>query len=71
MRGVVSRWKRDDGYGFIRPDDPDMLDVFLHVAELYNSGIDRIGVGNVVDFETTLNRRNGRPMATAIKLVRG
>lgn len=49
MKGVVTRFYPDRGYGFIKPDDGS-TDVFVHVSEI--SGGSVLDVGRRVHFTT-------------------
>lgn len=45
VQGVVKSFSRSDGYGFVKPDDVQMRDVFLHVRCLQDIGRDSINKG--------------------------
>ena len=49
--GVVSWYKKDKGYGFIKPDD-NSKEVFLHLKELKKINLDTIESETKVSFKT-------------------
>ena len=60
---MVRRWT-DRGFGFIRGlekrddgkparVDSSLPDVFFHIKELKNSGIEKVDVGDVLEFDIT------------------
>lgn len=49
MTGKVARMKKDNGYGFITPDDGGK-DVFFH-AQSCNGEFDNLNEGDAVSFE--------------------
>jgi cold shock protein len=49
MKGSIVR-KRDEGYGFIKPEDGDK-DVFFHASALVDIDFDDLKEGDVVTFE--------------------
>ena len=65
MRGVVKFFDESRGFGFICPDDGS-ADVFMHISQL---GGQRLSVKDQVEYEVGDNPRNGRVMATNIKVL--
>jgi len=49
MKGSIVR-KRDEGYGFIKPEEGDK-DVFFHASALVDIDFDSLNEGDVVTFE--------------------
>ncbi|MBP6881804.1 MAG: cold shock domain-containing protein [Candidatus Pacebacteria bacterium] len=49
MKGSIVR-KRDEGYGFIKPENGDK-DVFFHASALVDIAFDDLKEGDVVTFE--------------------
>lgn len=49
MKGSIVR-KRDEGYGFIKPDEGDK-DVFFHASSLVDIAFDDLSEGDAVTFE--------------------
>lgn len=49
MKGSIVR-KRDEGYGFIKPENDDK-DVFFHASSLVDIVFDELNEGDVVSFE--------------------
>ena len=49
MKGTIVR-KRDEGYGFIKPDEGDK-DVFFHASSLDDGVFDDLSEGDAVMFD--------------------
>jgi len=56
MKGKISQWKDDKGFGFISPDD-NSEKVFFHVSTV-KSGARRPQVGDIVAYEATRDSQN-------------
>lgn len=67
LTGKIKWFNTTKGYGFIQPMEGGS-DIFLHISELENAGIDRINDGDPVQFEISKGK-NGRISATSIKLL--
>lgn len=65
QEGQVRWFNRDKGFGFIRPFDKSMEEVFLHITDVKNSGYKDIEEGDFVEFEVGLGD-NGKERATKI-----
>lgn len=51
MQGVIKRWNRERGFGFLKVDGG--ADVFLHASELKKAGLtDEVSEGDRFSFET-------------------
>jgi cold shock CspA family protein len=48
--GTVSMFDPRRGFGFIRPDDADKPDVYVHCSHLRATGLDALERGQVVRF---------------------
>lgn len=64
--GIVKFYSIDGGYGFII-DDETGEDVFVHVKQLKESGLNELCKDNKVSF--TRNDKHSRYYATNIKLL--
>ena len=64
--GIISWFRADKGYGFIKPDDGSK-DVFLHLKELEKIGLNNIGTGQRLSFE--IRKKKNKISAINIKLV--
>lgn len=64
QKGTVKNYKRDKGYGFIRPDDHGD-DVFFHVSAL-PIGMDNIQKDARVSYEIGVGKKG--PCATNIAI---
>lgn len=51
MTGKIARMKKDNGYGFITPDDGSK-DVFFHAQSVVDGIFDDLNEGDAVTFET-------------------
>jgi CspA family cold shock protein len=69
--GTVKWFSIDKGYGFIQPSAPTDTseDVFVHVVDLEDSGIDLLRSGDVVSYEIGKNSHNQKPKAVRLKLI--
>jgi CspA family cold shock protein len=65
--GVVSWFKEDKGYGFIKPDDKSK-DVFFHLNELRKINLETILKGTKISFEIREDKSN-RIHAFNLKLI--
>ncbi len=50
MTGTIARMKKDNGYGFITPDDGSK-DVFFHAQAVVDGIYDELTEGDKVSFE--------------------
>ena len=66
LTGIISWFRADKGYGFIKPDD-DLTDVFLHLKELKKIGLNCIDTGQRLSFE--IRKKKNKLSAFNIKLV--
>ena len=64
--GIISWFRTDKGYGFIKPDDYSK-DVFLHLKELKKIGLNGIDTGQRLSFE--IRKKKNKLNAINIKLV--
>jgi CspA family cold shock protein len=64
--GIISWFRADKGYGFIKPDD-NSKDVFLHLKELQKIGLDDIDQGQKLSFE--IRKKKNKLSAVNIKLI--
>jgi len=64
--GIISWFRADKGYGFIKPDD-NSKDVFLHLKELQKIGLNDIDQGQKLSFE--IRKKKNKLSAVNIKLI--
>lgn len=64
--GIISWFRADRGYGFIKPDD-NSKDVFLHLKELEKIGLNDIDKGQKLSFE--IRKKKNKLSAVNIKLI--
>ncbi len=67
MKGSIVR-KRDEGYGFIKPEEGEK-DVFFHASALVDVAFDDLNEGDVVTFEVEEGPKG--PAAANIQKVEG
>lgn len=68
--GTVKFFNETKGFGFIAPDDGSK-DVFVHATALRNAGIDELGEGDKVEFDTEPSRKEGKgPQAINLRVLR-
>ena len=65
--GIVSWYKKDKGYGFIKPDD-NSKEVFLHFKELKKSNLETIESETKIKFTT--KEENNKIQACNIKVLK-
>jgi cold shock protein len=66
MRGTITKWVIDKGFGFIAPEDGGK-DVFVHFSAL-PGGIEALNVGDRVEFNEGMGR-SGKPCAIDVKVI--
>ena len=64
--GIISWFRADKGYGFIKPDD-DLKDIEIHLKELKKIGLNGIDTGQRLSFE--IRKKKNKLSAFNIKLV--
>ena len=65
--GVVVSFSVNGKYGFIKPDEENLKDVFFHQKELQKSGIEEVKKGQKLQYR--LNTKNTKVFATDIKII--
>lgn len=65
--GMVKFFLEDKGFGFIEQDGAN--DVFVHAAELRQSGLTALRKRDHVAFEVRTDTRGGKPKAYNIRLI--
>lgn len=65
MKGVVKKFNKDKGYGFIKLDDD--RDIFFHYSELVMDGFKNIEDGANVEFEL-VNTERGEQAKHVVKI---
>ncbi|WP_312404559.1 cold-shock protein [Brevundimonas sp.] len=65
--GQVFRHRQ--GFGFIAPEFGG-ADIFVHVSAVIASGLDQIGEGDFLAFETEQDRRSGRSAAVDLIVIK-
>jgi cold shock protein len=69
MRGVVKWWDITKGFGFIKPDDDNKGEVFVHRTGL-QPGVLALDEDAVVEFDLApSNRKPGTEMAVNVRVV--
>jgi cold shock CspA family protein len=66
--GKVQHWNADAAYGFIAEDGYSKQH-FFHIREIVTPGVDDIPLGQCVEFELGINKRNGKPQAVSVALI--
>ena len=66
--GSVESWNAEKGYGFIIQDSGEE-DAYVHRSFIDWNSIEALDTGMRVSFNTTPNRRTGRPNAANIKII--
>ncbi|MEM7243117.1 MAG: cold-shock protein [Pseudomonadota bacterium] len=68
-KGTVKWFNKDKGYGFIQPEGGGS-DIFVHVSQLHESGIQALTEGQAIEFEM-IDGVDDRKMAGQLKLTDG
>jgi cold shock CspA family protein len=64
MQGICKLWKEAQGYGFISAGNRDY---FVHRSSLVD--MTDLSKGDRVSFELTVNPRDGKEMAKAVRFI--
>lgn len=64
--GVVKRFNKIKGYGFITPDDSD-TEVFVHFSEVEIAGYKELKVGQRISYELATGEKG--EFATKVQIV--
>lgn len=67
LTGTVKAWIADRGFGFITPDTGGE-DIFCHFRSIVGD-VDRLEIGQRVEFYTEANPRDGRPRAVDVRVI--
>ena len=67
QNGTVKWFDPTKGYGFIRPDIGEK-DIFIYKTAVINSGLEYLGKGQKVTFETEITS-DGKVLASSLTLV--
>ena len=65
--GTVKWFSFGKGFGFIKPDDADAADVFVHISAVERAGLERLEQGDRVTYELTQSR-DGRGKAVGLSV---
>jgi CspA family cold shock protein len=60
IRGAVSRFDDTKGYGFIRRDDGNGRDVFVHQTAIVMSGFRTLTEGDAVEFDIEMTPKGAQ-----------
>lgn len=66
IKGTVKFYNSQKGFGFIQPEDGSK-DVFVHATALERSGMSPLNEGQVVRFDTAIDRRSGKTSVDKIE----
>jgi cold shock protein len=67
--GAVKWYNANKGYGFFRPDDGSLDDVFVHTTALQAAGINSYTIRSGDSVAFNIRSRDGRACAADIKLL--
>lgn len=65
--GKVRLYNDERGFGFITPSDGGP-DVFFHVSTLKRAGMNEVVAGELLEYETGVDPKNGKIRASAIRM---
>jgi cold shock CspA family protein len=66
--GKVKHWNANSAYGFIAEDGCSKQH-FFHIRDVVSPGVDDLPVGQRVQFELGINKRNSKPQAVQVELI--
>ena len=66
--GKVIRWNANSAYGFIAEDGCSKQH-FFHIRDIVTQGVDDLPLGQSVEFELGINKRNAKPQAVSVELI--
>jgi CspA family cold shock protein len=66
LKGKITHYNGDRGFGFVRPDD-GQADLFVHIREC--DGVEELVVGQTVEYEEEVSRRTGKPEAVRVRVI--
>jgi CspA family cold shock protein len=64
-QATVKFFNAAKGWGFLKPDEPSALDVFVHIRAVEAAGWSTLAEGTRVSYEIEMSR--GRPQATMLR----
>ncbi|WP_371930061.1 cold-shock protein [Bradyrhizobium sp. CCGUVB1N3] len=67
--GTVISYNVEKGWGFIRPDDCNGEDLFMHMSELRDCAGPDLVPGTRVTFALRFNRQRSRYRAVEVRLI--
>jgi CspA family cold shock protein len=66
-QGIVTGFKDDRGFGFIRPDGGGTGDIFVHARDIANAG--KLSQGQRVSFEIVTDEKRGKLRADRVRVI--
>lgn len=66
--GIVKFFDEERGFGFIEAADGSG-DIFVHATAVRDSGLTALQKRDVVAYEVTADKRNGKPKAVGLRLT--
>ncbi|MFT8477090.1 MAG: cold-shock protein [Liquorilactobacillus sp.] len=67
LTGTVHFFEKDEGYGFITPDD-DKQDIFVHFSAIKTEGYKTLVEGQRVDFVVAIGKRGPQAVNVHLKV---
>jgi CspA family cold shock protein len=64
--GIVKRFNKIKGYGFITPDEGDD-EVFVHFSEVQLAGYKELKIGQAISYELVMGERGA--FATQVQII--
>jgi cold shock protein len=65
LKGVVTYWNPDRGFGFCRKETGD--EVFVHINNLVDEDLDALEVGQHITFDEQPSKRGSKPETVEVK----
>ncbi|UWU76161.1 cold shock domain-containing protein [Bradyrhizobium huanghuaihaiense] len=67
--GTVVSYSVEKGWGFIRPDNCDGMDLFVHISDLCDCAGADLAPGTRVSFDRRFNKRRSKYRAAEVRVI--
>ena len=67
--GICKWFSEERGFGFIKPDEPEALDVFVHISEVVRAGRRALKEGQRIEFSLGTSPKTGKIAAQNLRIT--